>query len=73
MLFVKSNIGTLDKSIRITLAATAFAIYFIQIVDSKTNLLFLLITFMMLFSAIIEYCPIYTFWEFSTKENEQPD
>lgn len=68
---MQSNIGTLDQSIRITLALTVLAIYCIEIVDATTNWLFIMIAFILFFSAVIRHCPLYTFWEYSTKEKEE--
>lgn len=67
---MQSNLGTLDKSIRITLALTALAIYLIKIIEGKANFIFLAITVILFITAFTNYCPIYTIWNFSTKEHQ---
>jgi hypothetical protein len=68
---MQSNLGTLDKSIRITLALTTVAIYSIKIVESNANYIFLALTGLLLFTVLTGYCPLYTIWNFSTKDHQE--
>lgn len=65
------NIGPLDQSIRIVLALTAFAIYRIKIVNRRTNWILIFIALVFLLTAVLRYCLIYRFWEFSTNEEKE--
>ncbi len=60
---MQPNLGPLDRSIRIKLALTALAIYSIDIVNSTANRLFIIIAFMVFFSAVI--------WNISTNEKKR--
>jgi hypothetical protein len=65
---MQSNIGTLDKSIRIVLILTALSIYQIEIVEGSSNYVFLIISGILVVTVVLNYCPLYTFWGFSSKE-----
>jgi len=70
---MQSNLSSLDQSIRFTLAIIGLAVYSIEIVDTTANWLFVIMAFMLLFSAVIRYCPLYAFWDFSTNEKKEID
>ncbi len=68
---MKSNIGTLDKSIRIILVFTALAIYSIKVLENKSNYIFLIIAAILGLSVLLNYCLLYQIWHFSTKETKE--
>lgn len=68
---MQSNIGTLDKSIRIILVFTALAIYSIKVVENEGNYIFLIIALILGLSVLLNYCLLYQILHFSTKENEE--
>ncbi|UPT69887.1 MAG: DUF2892 domain-containing protein [Flavobacterium sp. JAD_PAG50586_2] len=68
---MQSNLGILDKSIRITVALTTMAIYPINIIESNANYMFLATGALLLFTVLTGYCPLYTIWNFSTKDHQE--
>jgi hypothetical protein len=68
---MQSNLGVLDKSIRITLAFTSLAIYFLALLEEAANYLFLITAVLLILTAALNYCPLYGIWHISTKEHQE--
>jgi hypothetical protein len=64
-----SNIGSLDKSIRVVLSITSVAIHSIDIIESLANVIFLILAGLFIVTAFIRYCPFYSLFNFSTAED----
>jgi hypothetical protein len=64
-----SNIGSLDKSIRVVLSITSVAIHSIDIIESLANVIFIILAGILAFTAFLSYCPLYSLFNFSTVED----
>ena len=64
-----SNIGSLDKSIRVVLSITSIAIHSIDIVENLANVIFLFLAGILVLTAFLCYCPLYSLFNYSTVED----
>lgn len=64
-----SNIGSLDKSIRVVLAITSVAIHSIDIIENLANVIFIILAGILVVTAFLRYCPLYSLFDFSTVED----
>jgi hypothetical protein len=72
---MKKNIGTIDKLIRLLVAAVIIALYFIEIIPHGT-LGIVLLVFAAVFSltSLVSFCPLYALTGLTTcKVNESKD
>ena len=63
---MKRNISTLDRIIRIVLAAVFAFLYFGGIVTGTLGIILVVLGAVFLITAIIGFCPLYTLFKFST-------
>jgi len=66
------NIGNLDKFIRISLAIIFIALYAFDFITGLLGYILLGLAVILLFTSIINFCPIYTFlgWNSNTNKKE---
>ncbi len=71
---MKSNMGPLDKAIRIILAITFAALYITKMVEGTVGIILLVLGGVFLLTSIISFCPLYTLLGMNTcavkKEHE---
>ena len=67
---MKSNIGYIDKSIRILVAAVALVLYFTHVVSGGFAILFLIVAAILLITSFLNFCPIWHFLGISTRKKE---
>lgn len=69
---MKSNMGPLDKAIRIILAIVFAALYITKMVEGTVANVLLVLGAVFLLTSIISFCPLYTLFGISTcKKNNK--
>lgn len=68
---MKSNIGKLDKIVRILAAVTIAVLYITHQISGLAAIVLLLLAGVLILTSIIGFCPLYFPLGLSTKEKEQ--
>lgn len=63
---MKTNIGKIDKGIRLTLAAVVFVLYFTNILSGTLGVIGLIAAGMLTLTSLISFCPAYVLFGFNT-------
>lgn len=63
---MKSNIGTIDKGIRILLAMFIAGAYYNEEISGITATVLLVIAGILIVSIVINFCPLYSIFKIST-------
>ncbi|NER10579.1 Protein of unknown function [Muriicola jejuensis] len=63
---MKTNMGTLDKIIRVVVALTAAALVYYDVVQGVYSYVLLTITAIFLFTSLIGFCPLYGIFGINT-------
>jgi hypothetical protein len=57
---MKKNMGSVDRIVRIILAAVFAALYFTNTVSGTLGMVLLVLGGVFLFTSVISFCPLYT-------------
>ena len=68
---MKKNMGTMDKLIRVFIAAVIGVIYFIGLINGITAIILLALSGVFLLTSLISVCPLYLPFGISTINNEK--
>ncbi|MFN8277296.1 MAG: DUF2892 domain-containing protein [Chitinophagales bacterium] len=68
---MKRNIGTLDRLMRLGVLAIVIVLYATHIIEGTTAIIFGIIGAIMGATALINFCPLYTLFGFSTHKEEK--
>lgn len=63
---MKANIGTIDKSVRIILAAIIVGLYFTDIISGNVGIILLVVAAILLLTSFLNFCPIWKLLGIST-------
>lgn len=63
---MKPNLSTLDRVIRVVVAALLAYLYFGGIVTGAFGIVLLVLGTVFVLTAIVSYCPLYAMFKFST-------
>ena len=63
---MKPNLSTLDRVIRVVLAALFAYLYFAGIVSGAVGIVLLVLGAVFALTAIVGFCPLYAIFKFST-------
>lgn len=63
---MKPNLSTLDRAIRVVVAALFAYLYFAGIVTGALGVVLLVLGAVFVLTAIVSYCPLYAIFKFST-------
>lgn len=63
---MKANIGTIDKSVRIILAAIIVGLYFTDIISGNVGIILLVVAAILLLTSLLNFCPIWKLLGIST-------
>ena len=63
---MKANIGTIDKSVRIILAAIIAVLYFTDIISGTVGIILLVVAAILLLTSFLNFCPIWKLLGIST-------
>jgi hypothetical protein len=67
---MKKNIGSIDKVIRILIAAVVVVLYFTKVVSGTLGIVLLIVAGIIALTAIIDFCPIWAVLGINTKKKE---
>ena len=71
---MKINMGALDRTIRVIIAATAITLYFTNIVSATLGIVLMIVAGIFLLTSLFSFCPLYALFGISTckvKPSEQ--
>jgi hypothetical protein len=56
---MKTNVGIIDKVIRIVIALIFIGLYFTHVVTGTPGIVLLVLAFVFIFTALVGFCPLY--------------
>jgi len=68
---MKTNMGTLDKVIRILIAAVIVILYATDVIYGYLGIILLILAGIFVVTSVIGFCPLYKPFKISTKKEEQ--
>ena len=68
---MKKNVGTIDKTIRLALAALAVVLYFLGAVKGTLALVVLIIAIILVVTSLVSFCPLYTLFGWNTDQKKE--
>lgn len=68
---MKKNIGMVDKTVRLALAALAVVLYFLGAVKGTLALVVLIIAIVLVVTSLVNFCPIWALFGWSTDKKKE--
>jgi len=68
---MKKNLGIIDKTIRVVLAALAAVLYFLGVVKGTLGLVVLIVAILLVVTSLINFCPLYALFGLSTNKKKE--
>jgi hypothetical protein len=68
---MKTNVGIIDRIIRILVALVIFGLYYLEIVSGTLGLVLLIFTVVLLVTALVCTCPVYKVLGISTQKKTE--
>lgn len=65
---MKANIGTIDKSVRIIIAAVVAVLFFTNVISGTLAIILFIVAAILLITTFINFCPIWHFLGISTRK-----
>lgn len=63
---MKKNMGTIDKVVRVTIAAIIAILYFTNVVTGTAGIVLLILAGIFVLTSLIGFCPLYSIFGLST-------
>ena len=63
---MKKNMGTIDKVVRVTIAAIIAILYFTNVITGTLGIVLLILAGVFVLTSLISFCPIYSIFGLST-------
>ena len=63
---MKKNMGTIDKVVRVAVAAIIAILYFTNVLTGTLGIVLLILAGVFVLTSLISFCPIYRIFGFST-------
>jgi len=70
MIFMKKNMGTVDKVIRILVAVALVILYFTNVITGTLGIILLILAGIFIVTSILGICPLYMLFGLSTGKKE---
>jgi hypothetical protein len=67
---MKKNMGTLDKTVRILIAAIVVLLYFTHVISGTLAIVLLAVSAIFVITSLVGFCPLYLPMGISTKKKE---
>ncbi|MFN8285091.1 MAG: DUF2892 domain-containing protein [Chitinophagales bacterium] len=67
---MKQNVGTIDKAIRIAIAAVIAILYFTHVISGTLAIILLIFAAIFIATSFVGFCPLYLPFGISTKSKE---
>jgi hypothetical protein len=68
---MKPNVGTIDKIIRIVLAALAVILYFTNVISGTLGISMLVLAAILVLTSLVSFCPIWAVFGVNTGNKKQ--
>jgi hypothetical protein len=68
---MKKNIGTIDKVIRLLIAAVVVILYFTHVITGTLGIILLVVAGVFVLTTLINFCPIWAILGINTLKQEQ--
>jgi hypothetical protein len=68
---MKKNIGTIDKAVRILIAAVVVLLYFTNVISGTLAIILLVLSAVLVITSMIGFCPLYLLFGLATKKKDQ--
>jgi hypothetical protein len=65
---MKANIGSIDKTVRILIAALVLVLYFTNVISGILAIVLFIVAGILLVTAFINFCPIWHFLGITTRK-----
>jgi hypothetical protein len=63
---MKNNMGSIDKVVRIIIAALLVVLYFTNVISGTLGILLLILAGIFVLTSLISFCPLYLPFNFNT-------
>jgi Protein of unknown function (DUF2892) len=67
---MKSNMGSIDKIIRVLLAIVVVVLYYMNFISGTTAIVLLVLAGVFILTSLIGFCPLYFPFKISTKKDK---
>ena len=68
---MKKNMGTVDKTIRIIIAAVVAGLYYAGTISGTLGIVLLVLAGVFVLTSLVSFCPLYTLFGISTCPNKR--
>ena len=68
---MKKNMGTVDKTVRIIIAAVVAGLYYAGTISGTLGIVLLVLAGVFVLTSLVSFCPLYTLFGISTCPNIQ--
>jgi hypothetical protein len=68
---MKKNVGTIDKVIRIIIAALVLVLFLTHVIAGTLGIVLLVLAGILVVTSFISFCPIWALFGLSTKEKSE--
>jgi uncharacterized membrane protein len=68
---MKKNMGSMDKTIRIIIAAVVAGLYYGNIITGTLGIVLLVLAGVFVLTSLVSFCPLYTLFGISTCPTKQ--
>lgn len=68
---MKPNVGSIDKVIRLILAALGIVLYFTHVVTGTLGIIVLVIAVLLIVTSFIGFCPLYPILKLNTTKKKE--
>lgn len=67
---MKKNVGTLDRIVRLILAAVLAVLFLMKIVSGTLGIILLVVAAVLILTSLINFCPLYAIFGIKTCKND---
>ncbi|PJE46901.1 MAG: DUF2892 domain-containing protein [Sediminibacterium sp.] len=68
---MKKNMGSMDKTIRIIIAAVVAGLYYGNVISGTLGIVLLVLAGVFVLTSLVSFCPLYTLFGISTCPTKQ--
>lgn len=68
---MKKNMGSIDKTIRIIIAAVVAGLYYGNVISGTLGIVLLVLAGVFVLTSLVSFCPLYTLFGISTCPTKQ--
>lgn len=67
---MKKNMGTVDKTIRVIIAAVIAILYYFGVISGTLAIILMVFAIIFIVTSLISFCPLYTLFGINTGKKE---